>query len=207
MLHKDRLLDFKDDPESAMKRLFEDLPDGPELDPAKRESKVMGSLDMPNIHRQPVSAGLALIGDAALACDPLPGVGCGFAFQSAEWLAEALGSTPATGDLESIDQSLKAYGRRHRRTLAPHERMISSTSTAKKFDPILKLIYRAAARNQAMANRAMLVPGRWITPMQMLQWRSLLGLIQANLSRSASPLGLVIRPPAGYAADERRVQS
>ena len=38
--------------------------------------------------RNPVAPGLALVGDAALATDPLFGVGCGWAFQTAEWLAD-----------------------------------------------------------------------------------------------------------------------
>ena len=41
---------------------------------------------MTNRMRTTTAPGLALIGDAALATDPLFGVGCGWAFQSAEWL-------------------------------------------------------------------------------------------------------------------------
>ena len=51
---------------------------------------VVGKIDMTNRMRVPSAPGLALIGDAALATDPLFGVGCGWAFQSAEWLADAV---------------------------------------------------------------------------------------------------------------------
>ena len=50
---------------------------------------MIGKIDMTNRVRVPVAPGLALVGDAALATDPLFGVGCGWAFQSAEWLADA----------------------------------------------------------------------------------------------------------------------
>ncbi len=91
MPHKDRLPEFRADPEAAMQRLFEGLPEGPRLDPAKREGQVVGKLEMPNVVRQSTGPGLAFVGDAAIAADPLWGVGCGWALQSAEWLAESVG--------------------------------------------------------------------------------------------------------------------
>jgi flavin-dependent dehydrogenase len=194
MVHKDRLDGFKGDPERGMQAVFEGLTDGPSLDPAKRESKVMGALDVPNIVRGPVAPGLALVGDAAMACDPLPGVGCGFAFQSAEWLGDALGPVLG-GDPEAIDAGLNAYARRHRKSLRLHGTLIFATSAARKFDPFLRLLYRGAARDQELANRAMLVAGRWITPRQMVREGMLARLLRVNLRRGARPLGLVERRP------------
>jgi flavin-dependent dehydrogenase len=194
MAHKDRLDGFKGDPERGMQAVFEGLADGPSLDPAKRESKVMGALDVPNIVRGPVAPGLALVGDAAMACDPLPGVGCGFAFQSAEWLGDALGPV-LDGDPKAIDAGLKAYARRHREGLKLHGMLISSTSAARRFDPFLRLLYRGAARDQELANRAMLVAGRWITPRQMVREGMVGRLLRVNLRRGMRPLGLVERRP------------
>ena len=57
---------------------------------------MLGKLDLPNERRPATGDGVALVGDAALAADPLWGVGCGWAFQSGEWLAEEVG--PALGD-------------------------------------------------------------------------------------------------------------
>jgi hypothetical protein len=95
---KHRLPEFKADLEASFMRSFEGLPRGPRLDRAERVSKIMGKLDLTNIRRRPAAKGMALIGDAALASDPLWGVGCGWAFQSAEWLvgatAEALQPGP-----------------------------------------------------------------------------------------------------------------
>jgi flavin-dependent dehydrogenase len=194
MAHKDRLDEFKRDPERSMQAIFEHLADGPRLDPAKRESKVMGSLDVPNIVRGPVAPGVALVGDAAMACDPLPGVGCGFAFQSAEWLGDALGPV-LSGDPGAIDAGLKDYARRHRKSLRLHGVLISATSAARKFDPFLRMLYRGAARDQELANRAMLVAGRWITPRQMVREGMLGRLLRVNLRRDDRTLGLVERTP------------
>ena len=45
---------------------------------------------MTNVAHTPTAPGLALVGDAALAIDPLWGVGCGWALQSAQWLAQSV---------------------------------------------------------------------------------------------------------------------
>lgn len=190
MPHKDRLADFKHDPEPAMRRMFEGLADGPDLDPARRESKVIGALDLPNITRTPAIPGLALVGDAAMASDPLPGVGCGFALQAAEWLSDALG--PLLGrDRKSIDDGLKEYARHHRASLRPHAKAISSYSAGRRFAPPLKLVLRGAARDQVLASRVMRVAGRWISPRQMMLGEGTFRrCLRANMRRDAPVLGL-----------------
>ena len=55
--HKDRMPEFKADPEAAMARMYERVPDGPRLDPAKRVSDVLGKLDAPNERRRPTGRG------------------------------------------------------------------------------------------------------------------------------------------------------
>ena len=86
--HRDRLPEFKADLEGAYLRDLAALPDAPDLSQATRESKLLGKLDLPNVSRPAARPGLAFVGDAALASDPLWGVGCGWAFQSADWLVE-----------------------------------------------------------------------------------------------------------------------
>ncbi|MGA8363770.1 MAG: NAD(P)/FAD-dependent oxidoreductase [Solirubrobacteraceae bacterium] len=201
MPHKDMLPGFKEDPEREMTRLFEGLPDGPELDPDKRESKVLGVLDVPNITRRAASPGLALIGDAATASDPLPGVGCGWAMQSAEWFADALTPVLADGPV-AIDGGLKTYARRHRRSLMMHERTIARVSRGGGFDPLFKLLVRGSARDQQVANLTMLVAGRWISPLRALTPSRLGHLARVNLRRDAPPLGLITPQPFVRAAGE-----
>jgi menaquinone-9 beta-reductase len=185
---KDRLPEFKPDPEQAMVRMFEELPDGPRIDPAKRVSKVMGKLEIPNVVRKPVHPGLAFVGDAAIAADPLFGIGCGWAFQSGEWLAEAFDGSLA-GD-QQVDEALERYRQRHRAGLNAHEKFVSAYSTGRRFNPMEKLIYRAGARDQTVATQMALMGERWITPTEMLSPRVLGRIVRVNLRRGGVPLGL-----------------
>jgi 2-polyprenyl-6-methoxyphenol hydroxylase-like FAD-dependent oxidoreductase len=186
--HKDRIREFKADPEAAMARMFERAPEAPGLDPAKRVSKVLGKLDAPNEKRRPAGDGYALVGDAALASDPLWGVGIGWALQSAEWLAEEAG--PALGDRRATDRALKRYARRHRRALAGHDRICSAYSSGRKFLPTEKLFFRAAARDDELAGRFALFGERWIKPTELLTPSTAWMTIKANLGRDAKPIGL-----------------
>jgi menaquinone-9 beta-reductase len=180
MPHKDRLGEFKGDPEQAMAALFERLPEAPRLDPAKRESKMMGKLEMPNLTRRPARAGLAFVGDAALAADPLWGVGCGWALQSAEWLAQAVAPALARGEAD-VDGALEAYAERHRKGLAAHEKLCSDYSTGRRFNPFEKLLYRGAARDRELATRMAMMGGRWITPQQLLTPKTIGRILRVNL--------------------------
>lgn len=196
MPHKDRLAEFRGDPEQAMVRLFERLPDGPRLDPAKRESKVMGKLEMSNVVRQTTAPGIAFVGDAALAADPLWGVGCGWALQSGEWLADALAPALQSGGDAAIDGALAAYAARHREGLDAHEKFCSAYSTGHRFNPFEKLLFRAAARDEQLAERMALMGGRWITPQQMMNPATMARIVRVNLNRSRRPVGLKTRPAA-----------
>src|SRR4029077_4184529 len=190
--HKDRIPEFKADPEGAMARMFERVPDGPRVDPAKREAKMLGKLDAPNERRRPTGPGYALIGDAALASDPLWGVGIGWAFQSAEWRAEE--AAPALGDDAELDRALSRYRRRHRRSLAAHDRVCSAYSTGHRFNPMERLFFRAAARDDELAGRFALFGERWISPRELLTPSTLGLVVRANLSRKARPQSLRARP-------------
>jgi 2-polyprenyl-6-methoxyphenol hydroxylase-like FAD-dependent oxidoreductase len=206
MPHKERLSAFKEDPERELLRMFDGLADGPVLDPGKRESKVLGVLDVPNVSRRAASPGLGLIGDAALASDPLPGVGCGWGMQSAEWLADEVGPVLADGRA-AIDGALKAYARRHRKNLSRHAFLISRTSAGRKFDPFSKLLFRGAARDQELANSVMLVAGRWDLPRSLLTPSALGHILRVNLSRSTETLGLVAPQPFTQVANQANVST
>lgn len=202
MPHKDRLPEFKGDPDAAMRRLFAGLPEAPRLDPAKREGKTIGKLEMPNVVRQATSPGLAFVGDAALAADPLWGVGCGWALQSAEWLAQAV--APALqGTATELDVALQTYAERHREGLAAHEEFCSAYSVGKRFNPGEKLLFRAAARDEQLATRMALMGGRWITPQQLLTPATFARMIRVNLSRKYRPLGLRAQPQPVQSAAAR----
>ena len=159
-LPKDKLTEFKQDIEGNFERFFERLPHAPPLRQAERVSEVMGILDMPNTSRPAVSSGLALVGDAALASDPLWGVGCSWALESAAWLvdhtAEALRQG---GDLE---RALKRYKKKHRVMIRGHHFIISSFSKRPKFNPIEVLFTKAAVKDPVMARNLHAIGARLI---------------------------------------------
>ncbi|WP_168724389.1 NAD(P)/FAD-dependent oxidoreductase [Streptomyces sp. A1547] len=110
---KDRLPEFTAERQGAFDRFVGRLPDGPSLVGAQRVSNLIGTTDYPCIRRDPVPRpGLALIGDAATASDPVPAVGCGWAFRSAAWLADATAEPLAQG--RDLHRALRGYRRAHR---------------------------------------------------------------------------------------------
>jgi menaquinone-9 beta-reductase len=178
MTTKDRMPEFKADPEAAVREVFEGLPDGSSLEDAKLVGSMLGKLEMPNISRRVTAPGLALVGDAAMASDPLWGVGCGFALQSAEWLADALAEDA------NLERALNAYRREHRRRLAEHHAMTSDFSSGRPLNLAERLIFKAAARDPEVALRMQLFGERWITPRQLATPRTLARVVRANLRRS-----------------------
>ena len=158
MLTKDRLPEFKRDVATAFTNFIADLPDAPPILASRRVGEFIGKLEMPNVHREVGRDGLALVGDAAMATDPLWGVGCGWAFQSAEWLADSVAGALA-GD-EPLEAGLKRYRRRYARRLRGHAFMINDYATGRRFSPVERALFatavsdeRAALRLEAYATR------------------------------------------------------
>jgi hypothetical protein len=72
MPQRAKLSKWKADPEAAIQRLFDSLPNGPELGRGERVSPMMGVVEYPNLIRKTFTRGLALIGDR-----PFPSIRCG----------------------------------------------------------------------------------------------------------------------------------
>jgi 2-polyprenyl-6-methoxyphenol hydroxylase-like FAD-dependent oxidoreductase len=140
---KDRLPEFRRDPDRALRAFVADIPDAPPILQARQVGPTLGKIEMPNVQRAPVAPGLALVGDAALATDPLFGVGCGWAFQSAEWLAEAV--MPALRGQEPLRDGLASYRRRFRRGLGGHAALIHDYATGRRFSVPERVLFSAAA--------------------------------------------------------------
>lgn len=163
---KDWLPQFKRDPARALVDFVANVPDAPPIREGRLVDSVMGKIDMTNRMRRPVAPGLALIGDAALATDPLFGVGCGWAFQSAEWLADSV--RPALRGDEPLEKGLARYRRRHARELRGHAFFIHDYSTGRRFNPAERLIWSAAARDPGTATILDSYGTRQIGPARML---------------------------------------
>lgn len=163
---KDWLPQFKADPAGALVDFIANVPDAPPIREGRLVDSVMGKIDMTNRMRRPVAPGLALIGDAALATDPLFGVGCGWAFQSAEWLADSV--RPALRSDEPLEKGLARYRRRHAKELRGHAFFIHDYSTGRRFNPAERMIWSAAARDPEMATILDSYGTRQIGPARML---------------------------------------
>jgi menaquinone-9 beta-reductase len=146
--HRDRLPEFRADLEGAYMRMIGSLPDGPDLTTATRESNLLGKLDLPNVTRPAARPGLAFVGDAALASDPVWGIGCGWAFQSADWLVQETGAALQNGG--DLDAALARYRRVHRRRLLPHHLMISDIASGRRINPFERRLYRVAGRDRVV---------------------------------------------------------
>jgi len=163
---KARLPEFKQDPEGALVDYLSLVPEAPPIRESRAIEPVIGKIDMTNRMRKPVAPGLALIGDAALATDPLFGVGCGWAFQSAEWLADSV--RPALEGSESLEQGLERYRRRHARELRGHAFFIHDYANGRRLNPAERLMFSAAARDPKAAELIEAFGTRQIRPQEML---------------------------------------
>jgi flavin-dependent dehydrogenase len=181
---KDKLAAFQKDRQGSFERFFKDLPRGPDLSRAERISEILGALNLPVLLRVAPRSGFALIGDAALAADPLWGVGCGWAFQSAEWLVDS--AAPALAARGNLDRALKRYFRRHRAALAGHYFAIASYARGRPFTMLEKLFYRSAARDARMAEIILAFGARRVGVRRLLAPSSLARALRTSL-RSAIP--------------------
>ena len=157
---KDRLPEFRSDPLKALTEFVAAVPDAPPILASRLVGQITGKIDMTNVVHAPTAPGLALVGDAAGALDPLWGVGCGFALQSAEWLADSVapaladhGRALAAGRSKSsgLERGLTRYRRRHSRRLRGHTALILDYSSGRKLNPGERLLFSAATRDERLA--------------------------------------------------------
>lgn len=143
--------EFDRDREAAFERFVGGLPDAPDLGGAERVGPLMGARDYPLRHRSATPRpGLALVGDAATTSDPLWGVGCGWAFQSAEWLVDATAEALAAGS--GLRRGMRRY-RRARRHLDGHARLLADSAQGRELNLIERSWFAAAVDDEAVADR------------------------------------------------------
>jgi 2-polyprenyl-6-methoxyphenol hydroxylase-like FAD-dependent oxidoreductase len=178
-LHKRRLPEFRGDRDRALRALCAALPDGPDLSRAERTDKIVGYTDYGIVRRDPTpQSGLALVGDAALTCDPVMAIGCGFALQSASWLADSV--APALSGEEPLRTALKRYRREHRRRLNGHHRMLTADARARDFNPVQRLLFSAATRDAHTAATLHRYSERSLPPRRLLSPRVLARAAHVN---------------------------
>ncbi len=152
---KRRLAQFREDPARALVELVASAPDAPPIASLRMVSQPQGKLDMTNVAHAPTAPGLALVGDAALAEDPLWGIGCGWAFQSAEWLADGVGEAfalPAGASQERVlARGLARYRRKRRRALSGHVFLMDDYARGRKMTPVERLLFDTATYDRGVA--------------------------------------------------------
>lgn len=194
----ERLPEFRDDMHGSFLRAFDDLPGAPDLRAARRISPIMGKIALPNVSRRVADPGIALVGDAAMASDPLWGPGCSFALQSAEMLATA--AAPVLDDPRRLDRALKRYRRAHRRRFAGHHFLMADFSTGRPYNPLDRLLLHSAVVDGRCADHFAAYGGRTIGVTRTLSPAALARAAWA-ISRSKHRGA---QPPATDAAAERR---
>jgi menaquinone-9 beta-reductase len=165
-MHKRHLPEFRADPEGAYRAAVGSVPGAPPIEDAERVSKLLGKLDVPNVMRPAAAPGIAFVGDAALATDPTMGVGCGWAFQSAEWLVDH--TARALRGEADLDIALGRYRRAFRRRLGLHHWVIADLSTGRMSRANERIAFRAAARDEWVARQIEHVITRRRSPLHLL---------------------------------------
>ncbi|GAB2898906.1 hypothetical protein GCM10027074_77210 [Streptomyces deserti] len=186
---KRSLKEFEKDREGFLLGAFAKLPDAPDMSDVERITDVVGTKDYPNLNRKRiVTPGLALIGDAAMVNDPVSGVGCGFAFQSAEWLCDAVTDALRQGGAATVDKALRGYQRQHRRRLFAHHLTIADLSKRNVLPPVIRMILAGAVSDPKVAERYVGVVTRNVSPLSLFAPAYLArAAIAARRTRSAEP--------------------
>lgn len=182
---KERLPAFREDLEGSFSAFVRALPEAPPIDSAERVSKIIGTIDYPLLSRKPTAPGIALVGDAALTGDPLWGVGCGWALQTAQWLAEAV--APAATGRGKLDRALARYARRHQWRLRGHQYLAVDFARARPFNAGEEMVFSAAARDASMARHMHLFASRLIGPMRFLNPLMMAKATAVNIRHRGAP--------------------
>ena len=107
-------------------------------------------------------------------------IGCGWAFQSAEWLAEAL--SPALAGEHALAHGLRKYRRRHRRELLGHSLVAAEFARGKPPALPERLMFSAAARDPLLAAHTEAFAAREIRPSQFLAPWALARAARVNIA-------------------------
>jgi len=178
---KAKLAEFKSDIPGQFTRIMRGLADGPVLDDSQRVSEFAGMTEYQNVYRAVTRPGLALIGDAALVADYIWGVGCGWALQSAEWLADCTAEELRPGG--DLERGLKRYKHRHHRALRGHFFMISDFARGRPLNVIEKLFLSAGVKDRGAAEHFGNYASRNIGLLQLLSPSAVARALFVSLTR------------------------
>lgn len=181
VLHADKEAEFKSDIEGNFVKYFKNLESGPDMKHAERSSKIIGYRNLQCFSRKTTAPGLAFVGDAACGGDPLWGIGCGWAFQSADWLvSETAKSLISKSGLSS---ALESYEILHKKKLGGYLYLMEDYATGRTYNVVEKLLYSGAARDRSgvLARALHDFASRNTTVFQFISIRNILRSLWINL--------------------------
>ncbi len=142
---------------------FAGIADMPAMDSVVFETPVRGYQDYPNLTRQPVCQDVAFIGDAVQSLDPMSGVGCSFALQTAAMLGQAVEATLQQGAV-NIQQALQTYQRQFDDYFPFHARGIIADALIAKDEEGHKATFRTILNDPELQRQYRDLTGRLILP-------------------------------------------
>jgi flavin-dependent dehydrogenase len=117
----------------------------------ERVDRYYGTGDIPNFFRKPYGDGWALVGDAGYHKDPCTAQGISDAFQSAQWLADAIHA--GFSGARPLGDAMADYQRTRDEHLMPAYEMACGLATLAPPPPEIQALYGALIHNQAETDR------------------------------------------------------
>ncbi|WP_459680915.1 NAD(P)/FAD-dependent oxidoreductase [Rhodococcus sp. no. 34] len=182
----DKLGSFADDLSTAFLEYANALPGAPLVRREHIVGKIVGTKHFSTTLTEPVGNGFALIGDAAATNDPLWGIGCSWALETAQMLVDAtahmLTETPADtlDSHRNVNAALTEY-RSARASMTNHIDYMSGYAGGRKFTAIERLLISAATHDHDEARRFYLFGSRLTPAEQYLSTRSVARAAQKHL--------------------------
>jgi 2-polyprenyl-6-methoxyphenol hydroxylase-like FAD-dependent oxidoreductase len=142
----------RNDLEGSYMKSFELAPEFAErLRGAKRETRLVGTGDLPNFFRKPYGPGWALVGDAGYHKDPITAFGITDAFRDAEAVAAAIDD--AFSGRREYDEALAGYQRARDEEAQPIYAFTCDFARIEPPPPEMQQLLGAVAGNQAAMDR------------------------------------------------------
>jgi len=113
---------------------------------AKRESKFIGSAELPGYFRKPFGPGWVLVGDAGYHKNPITAMGINDAFRDAELVADALDD--ALAEKRSFDEGMVEYQRSRDQAAMPVYEFTAEFATMEPPPPEMQQLIGAMQGNQ-----------------------------------------------------------
>lgn len=179
----DQVEAFQRDPAGVLEDRMRRLPDGPDIPASARCSDPLLVKKFSNLSRPPVKDGVCFAGDALMSLDYVWGTGCGFALQHAQWLVDA--TSGALRSHEDLGPATARYARIVRARHGLHALLIRDFSRRRELNPVERLMFSAAARDERCARHLHAFGARTISPLKFLSPPALARAVWVNLARKA----------------------